>query len=248
MDKLKQRAKRKRLMQKRREAAEADRQLAKEFNEHYKALGMRHDFTTVNIKRAYNEIKREITCESIVASTIVTLWVMNKLYGYAGQRLFRLASEITIRVGWVGRGERSIAQLDEELQLDAHLRYMDYWKEPDLPDGLSQAEQQRRSMILDTVKYVLPIHLHAVFYTLFSDTITRRSVRMERITGMIIGAVTRAVTTGSLEHYRKSLENHGFKIDMKGRYGGERVTEVEYNKYMKRIKPYAENKEDKIYG
>lgn len=240
MDKLKQRAKRKRLIRKRREAAEADRQLAKEFNEHYKALGMRHDFTVANIKQAYNEIKREITCESIVTGTIITLWVMNRLYGYAGQRLFRLASEITIRVGWVGRGERSIAQLDEELQLDAHLHYMDYyWYKPGLPDGLSLAEQQRRSTILDTVKHVLPIHLHSVFYTLFSDTITRRSVRMERITGMIIGAVTHAVTNGSLEHYRKSLENHGFKIDMKGRYGGERVTEVEYNKYMKRIKPYA---------
>lgn len=239
MDKLRARAKRRRNEQRRKEAAEADKNLAKEFNDYYAERGMRHNFSPKDIRRAYKEVERESTCEAIVANTIVTLWVMNKLYGYGGQRLFRLASEITIRVGWVGRNERSIKQLDEELRLDAHLRYTDYWKQPNISKELPIEEYQRRDAVLKTVPYTLPIHLHAVFYTLFSDTITRRSIRMERITSMICNTVKYAVENNLLDSYRADLEQHGFKIDMQGRYGGKGVKEEEYNRYMKRIKPYV---------
>ena len=239
MDKLRAKAKRRRNELRRKEAAEADKNLAKEFNDYYAERGMRHDFSPKAIRRAYKIVERESTCEAVVANTIITLWVMNKLCGYGSQRLFRLASEITIRIGWVGRDERSIKQLDEELQLDAHLSYMDYWKKPDISKGLSMQEYQRRDAVLKTVPYTLPIHLHAVFYILFSNTISRRSIRMERITKMIIDAVKYAVENGTLDSYRADLERHGFTIDMRGRYGGKGVKEEEYNKYMKRIKPYV---------
>lgn len=241
MDKLKQRAKKKRRNLKRHAAEAEKRRLADEFNEHYKSQGLRHNFSPDAVWKAYKDVERDSTCRAIVASTIITLWVMRNEFGYGSLRLFRLASEITIRVGWVGRNERSMAQLEEELLLDGHLDCSKYWEgyKPNIDKWLEPCEYQRRDAILKTVPHTLVIHMHAVFYTLFKNPITRRSIRLERIAKRVSNTLKYAIENGRLEKYRADLEHCGFYIDMEGKYGCKNVEQCEYEKYMKRIEATA---------
>lgn len=238
MDKLKQRAKKKRRNLKRCAAAEEKRRLAEEFNEHYKNCGLRHDFRPDDIWRAYKDIERDCICGAVVAATIITLWVMRDEFGFGSLRLFRLASEITVRVGWVGRDERSMAQLEEELRLDGRLDCAKYWDgyNPNIEKGLRAGEYQRRGAVLKSMPYTWVIHMHAVFYTLFKNPITRRSIRLERVARRVSNTAKYAIENGRLEYYRADLERCGFHIDMEGKYGCRNVEQCEYEKYMKRIK------------
>ncbi len=233
MDKTRARLKRK----KRQTAEAAKRALAKEFNEHYKARGQKK-FSADKISRAYDKLEKQSICEGIMTDTVMTCWVMRKLYRWGAKRLFRLACEITLRVGYVGRNERSIAALADELKYDAHFDCAGYWeKELVIPKGTPSGEAERRTLAAKTAAHVFPIHMHAVFYLLFKQPITRKSRRLDRIAYRISNAVTKAIADGTVDNYRKELEKAGLAISETGQFKAKGMSEEEFERYMRRIKP-----------
>ena len=234
MDKLKQRAKRKRRREREAAVAAENKRLADAFNNHYKELGMRHNFTPNQVRRAYDQVERQSITTAIMADTIATLWVMRKEYGYGNRRLCRLATEITQRVNWVGNAERSLRHLEEELKYDAKLDCAAYWTgTSNIDTAVSRSERQRREAVLRSAPVVFPIHMHAVFYELFKNPIARESAKLDRIAQLASSAAKRAIEQDRLKEYIADLSKCGFKIDMQGRFGGRDVTPEEYQRFTK---------------
>ena len=99
MDKTKLRKKRKRQQEKRREREAEAKDLAERLGTMFREKG--YNPKRINQKavmREYNNIQRQSVATAIVYTTICTLYCMRKMYGYGKLRLFRLATEITVRV------------------------------------------------------------------------------------------------------------------------------------------------------
>lgn len=152
MDRIRLRTKRKRRRERENATVEENRRLAEEFNEHYKKLGLKHDFKPEQIRRAYDEVERRSVSNAIMTNTIAVLWVMHRHYGYENRSLCSLATQIMRRVNWVGNRERSMKDLDEELKYDARLDCAEYWNtDPDIDKSVCSAERQRRESVLRTM-------------------------------------------------------------------------------------------------
>ena len=98
MDKTKLRIKRKRQQERRREREAEVKDLTDRLSTMFREKG--YNLKNINPKavmREYNNIQRSSTATAICYNTICTLYCMRKLYGYGKLRLFRLATEITVR-------------------------------------------------------------------------------------------------------------------------------------------------------
>lgn len=237
MDKLRQRAKRRRHMERERLIAEENKQLADEFNERCKKLGIYHGFKPKQVRRAVDKIKKDSIRTAIMADTIAILWVMRTQYGYGSRRLFRLAGEIMLRITWVGAGERSIDQLNDELKLDAKLDCSAYWtEEAEIDKTVNRAEQQRRNTALTTAPMMFPMPMHAVFYELFKQPLTRKSAQLDKIARLASSAAREAIMYGTLDKLQAELNKCGFYIDTDGKFGGKDVLPEDYQKYRHQLK------------
>ena len=235
MDKTRQRLKKRRSEANRREKDDRDRRLADEFNDYYKKQGLRC-FSRKQILAAYKQVERESAMSAMTALTVTTLRAAHKYLGYGARRLWRVATEITARIAWVGNNSRTIPQLDEELRLDAHIICSDFWNgDRHIPNDIGYEEYQRRDAVLRTVPYVLPIFIHAVFYTLFTNPISRQSIRLERITQNICDSVKYGIENDTISAYRSELRDIGFIISEQGRFGCAAIDRDEYDRGLKRI-------------
>lgn len=238
MDKVKQKLKKRRRQEVMRQKRDKEKQLADEFNSYYREHGMRHNFSVKAVNHAYRTVERESTMSAMLAMTVVTLRAARKYLKFGAIRLWRLSAEITARIGWVGTGGRSISQLDEELQLDAHIKCSDFWLySPNIPENVGLEEYQRRDAVLKTAPHVLPIFVHAVYCTLFKFPISRRSVRLERITRSICDSAKYGIEHNKIKEYREELASAGLYISEKGRFSSNKITEDEYKKGARRIAP-----------
>ncbi|MCH5213057.1 MAG: hypothetical protein J1G06_08575 [Oscillospiraceae bacterium] len=235
MDKLRAKAKARRREERVRAEREYKKDLARWFNDKFKEQGLKHRFKPNEISRAYRNLQREIAEEAVVTNSIITLYVMRRLHKFGALRLHRLAGEITVLVSDIGLDRRTLPQLEEALRNDAHLDYCDYWNKEAIPD-VHGASAQRRNLLIASAQHTLPIQLTAIFYTLFPvGSISRKSVRMERITQNICGTVRRAIESGTIDAYRRELEGCGLKISMKGQFGSNKLSEEESDRLQRRI-------------
>lgn len=233
MDRIRLRTKKKRRRERENATVEENRRLAEEFNEHYKKLGLKHDFKPEQIRRAYDEVERRSVSIAIMTNTIAVLWIMHRHYGYENRSLCSLATQIMRRVNWVGNKERSIKDLDEELKYDARLDCAEYWNtDTDIDKSVCSAERQRRESVLRTMPKIFPIHMHAVFYELFDNPIARKSEKLDRIARLSSSAAKYAVEQGKQGEYRNELAACGFYIDERGRFSGRDVTSEEYKRFV----------------
>ena len=239
MDKLKLRNKRKRNNEKKQAAIREDRMLRIECNRHFKGLGLKHQFSTDSIRKAYREIHSEATHKAIYVLAIQTLWVMHKECGYASQRLFRLAADCTALVALVnkGNGTEQLARMKQELIDDTGIDIDIYWDEfkIEMPGGLAADERERRQLLIKTLPVLFPIYAHAVFYMLYDHGLSRKSNKLDRLFRRIAESSIWVVTHDSIDNTRQDLARHGFIIDRRGRFGGEKVRPESYNEAVNRL-------------
>ena len=236
MDKLRQRAKRKRRREREKAEMQTNKRLAREFNEHYKKLGMRHNFKPAQVRRAIDSIEKAAIRTAIMTDTIAVLWAMRTECGYGNRRLCRLATEIMRRANWIGTGDRSMRHLNEELKDDAKLDCSEYWNSDTEVDAIAdKAERQRRRAILKTAPTMFSIPMHAVYYELFNNSLVRKSERLDKIARLASAAAEDAIINDRLGYYQAELEKCGFYINLHGRFSGRDVKREEYEKYAKML-------------
>lgn len=237
MDKIKRRKKQKRKVQREKERRAEAARLAQEFKVHFKEQGLRTDFSDREIKKAYDKVEKETISHAVGTEMIVALWVVRKKLGYSNRRLCRVATMMMQRVNWVGENSRSIPELDEELIADAKLDCKEIWKEDkaNVDIGVDHDERCKREVEYRKAPYVFPVFMHAIFYELFKNPISRPSKRLTEIAQAIAAGTKRAIEKGNIKGYINDLADCGFKIDMKGRFGGEDVTPDEYAKYVRML-------------
>lgn len=232
MDKVKLKAKKKRRAEKSRAEVLEYKKLADEFNDIYKSKGLKHNFKPAEFRKAYNSIRKEITCESIVACTIITLYAMRKLYRFGRVRLFRLATDITMRISDVGNKDRSIIQFSEELKDLAGLNVREYWNgfEPKPSETLTTSERQKiHAMFLD-IPHILAIQMYAVYYSL-----NFKRKRMNRLCKLTSELLQFALCNNKLQQYIDELGKCGFMINMNGRFGAMGASENDMIRLSKHL-------------
>lgn len=231
MDKTKLRKKRKRQQERRREREAEVKDLTDRLSTMFREKG--YNLKNINPKavmREYNNIQRSSTATAICYNTICTLYCMRKLYGYGKLRLFRLATEITVRVNNVATTERSISHMIEDLKLDAKLDTRSYWEDVRYSDRLTAERKAELECIAMNIPHLISIQMYAVHLAL-----NFKKKRMNRLCEMVTDAVRFAMANDSINNYIEELNKCGFYIDLNGKFGARGIKEEDYTKFKKRI-------------
>lgn len=231
MDRTKLRIKRKRQQARRREREAELKNITERLKERFKEEGIKpKHIKPTEVMREYNRIQRNSTATTICYNTICTLYCMRKLYGYGKLRLFRLATEITVRINNIATTERSISHMIEDLKLDAQLDTRSYWEDVRYSDRLTPERKAELECIAMGIPHLLTIQMYAVHLAL-----NFKKKRMNRLCEMVTDAVRFALANDSISNYIEELKKCGFYIDLNGKFGARGIKEEDYTKFKKRI-------------
>lgn len=227
MDKQRKRQKAKRRDERRKQKRADEKEIIASFRKGFEREGLKVKASDKEMLAAYNEIQREIAMEAVMLNTISVLTVMHRSYGYGAKRLHRLAGEIAVIITEVGNGRRSLDDLKDILKGDARLN-IDALRIEDAPD--------KKALLMRSALTTLPIQITAIFYWFFEmGSVRRKSKRLIDIVAKAWWLTKRMIKNGSMDIYRRELEDTGLTISPDGKFGSSKLSQAENEKLKERI-------------
>ena len=205
-----------------------NKQLAAKMNELCKMHGEKPVFTEKNVGMGYKRFEKSVSQQAVAALSTATSVAMQHQCGYGGKRLYKLLNDVMARLHWISKGYRSYEQFDDELKADAKIDCRQFWKVTKYQDLVT-------TTVFSTMKYIFPVYFHAVFYSLYKDTLKRRSKRLPRIASEIVSVARDIVIEDKGKELRDELLKHRFMMYEDGRFGCH-MSEQEFKIYREKYK------------
>lgn len=236
MDKTAKRLKQKRRTEKAHQRREYEAELVEKFRQRCIESNVKISKKNSEIVKAYKETETDCLKKAMLINSVCTLYALRKLYGYGKTRLYRMAVELTVRIGNVGQAERRISQMSEDLRLDAGLDCDRAWRSYTPPESKSKPYELKA--VYESIPRTLPIALYAVHISLGF-----KARRMNKVYDLVCNLIKRSLATGTIKPMLDELASIGLTVNERGQYiaGGKRIA-AEHEKFMKRTGGYKNAK------
>lgn len=228
MDKTAKRLKQKRRLERMNALREQQDNIVNSFRDKCRKNGMRVPGNKREILKAYRQVTVECLHKAMLINSVCTLCALRKLYGFGKVRLYRVAVEITVRIGNVGQAERKIGELAEELLLEVGLDCNSGWSEWEPSE--TKCNEHELKALLASIPHTLTIMMYAVYISL-----GYKKRRMKMIYDQTCEYIKYALVTDSTEPMTDELKKAGLNINERGQFfaAGNGINN-EHDKYIKR--------------